>query len=80
LAPRVKVGSSKYTAHVSHWIEDGWTLTSHGKKHTGHAIRHIPGAHFMASASDETRDSASQALLDGLSAGLSNSLGNGEEI
>jgi len=85
LAPRVKVGPSKYTAHVAHWIEDGWQPTGHGKSRKGRKSvgARIAGKHFMASASDETRDSASTTLLEHLSTAVGQALnteGQGPEI
>lgn len=62
----VKVGPTAVAAHVARWQENGWMLTSH----TGKKIRHIPGKHFMATAIDETREAAVNALVESLASSL----------
>jgi hypothetical protein len=64
----VRVGPSMDTGHVARWINNGWTLTSHGKKRSRHAIRDIPGKHFLEAAFDESSEEALHVFLDVLSA------------
>jgi hypothetical protein len=75
--PRVKVGPSKIAGHVARWQNNGWNLTSHGKK--GKVIRAIPGKHFLEAGFDESADRAIDVFLDSLWNDLFNTENAGPE-
>jgi hypothetical protein len=66
---RVKIGPSKDIGGlVAYRQENGWTLTTHGKR--GHKIREIHGKHFLAAAFDEAAEEAVDVFLGNLAASL----------
>jgi Bacteriophage HK97-gp10, putative tail-component len=67
---RVKVGPTEVAGHVARWQNNGYYLTSHGKKRSRKQIKQIPGKHFIEAATDE----AGQAALDAAVASLSESI------
>lgn len=66
----VRVGPTADTGHVARWVNNGWILTSHGKKSGRHPIARkdgpnpIPGMHFLEAAFDESAEKATQVFLD----------------
>jgi hypothetical protein len=76
-SPRVKVGPSKIAGHVARWQNNGWNLTSHGKK--GKVIRAIPGKHFLEAGFDESADKAIDVFVESLWNDLFNTEGVGPE-
>ncbi len=71
----VRVGPSRDTGYVARWINNGWTLTSHGQKGGRHPIARaqgkpnpIPGTHFLEAAFDESIQNAINVFLDTLAA------------
>jgi len=70
---RVKVGPSRAIGGlVAYRVNNGWTLTGHGK--SGQKIRSISGKHFLEAAFDESAQTAIDTFIDE----LGNSLGFGE--
>jgi hypothetical protein len=70
---RVKVGPSRAIGGlVAYRVNNGWTLTGHGK--SARKIRSIPGKHFLEAAFDESAQAAIDVFIDD----LGNSLGFGE--
>jgi hypothetical protein len=77
LAPRAKIGPGEISGHVGRWIEQGWDLTTGGRKGKGGTfIRHIEGKHFISGAFDEAADAAVEAMLLSLGESLGQETGS----
>ncbi len=57
-SPRVKVGPSRIAGYVVRWQNNGYMLTSHGKRSKRNAIRAITGKHFLEAGFDESIEKA----------------------
>jgi hypothetical protein len=62
----VHVGPTEIAGHVARWINNGWTLTTHGKKRWRKQIKDIPGKHFMEAGFDSGAEPALQAFIEKL--------------
>jgi hypothetical protein len=77
-----KVGKSNKFGRVAYWVNNGWTLTTHGAfdsaknrrkgAKTRRPIRAIEGQHFLEKAFDKSADRAVATFLDTLERGLFN--------
>ncbi len=61
-----RVGPTDLTAHKARWIENGFMLTTHGRKRYRRQIKQIPGVHFMAGGFDEAAPRALSVLTESL--------------
>jgi HK97 gp10 family phage protein len=74
-APTVYVGPGKDTFHVARWIENGFDLTTHGRKRQRRVIRHIKATPFIRPAFDANTEKAVEAFANALNDGLQAELG-----
>jgi hypothetical protein len=67
---RVRIGPGEIAGHVARWQNNGYNLTTHGRKRQRKAIRAIPGKHFIESAADEAGQAALDTLVEHIAKGL----------
>jgi hypothetical protein len=66
----VKIGPSDIAGYVVRWQNNGYNLTTHGRKRARKVIKAIPGQHFLESGTDEGAQAAIDALMAGIADGL----------
>ena len=73
----VKIGPGEIAGHVARWQNNGYNLTSHGKKRGRKVIKAISGKHFIEAAVDAAGQKALDAMIDSIAQALTG--GDGEE-
>lgn len=72
----VKIGPTPITAHVARWQNNGFNLTTHGRKRGRKVIKAIPGKHFMEAAMDESGQKALDAMIGSIADALKDNGGD----
>jgi len=77
----IDIGPGDVSGHVCRLQEDGYNLTTHGKRASRKIIKAIPGKHFMASAADQTFNAAVDAFVDSVTQAVegSDDTGSGDD-
>jgi hypothetical protein len=75
----VKIGPTEIAGHVCKWQNNGWELTTHGRRKSRKKIRQIPGKHFMEAGADEASAKAVDAFVQSLAQALQAPTGDAEE-
>jgi len=68
--PTAFAGPDKRTQHVMNWIENGFNLTTHGRKRKRKVIRHIPAHPVLRPVFDELSTAAIEAFATALADGI----------
>lgn len=73
----VRIGPTTITGHVARWINNGFTLTTHGSKRGRSAVKRkdgkpnpIPGTYFMERGTDEASERALEVLTSTIAEGI----------
>ena len=74
--PAVSVGFGPVTQHVAHWVNDGHNEVAGGYRKEdaetgeargpGHAVKFVPGTHFITQAWESAQRDAIEAVIDTL--------------
>jgi hypothetical protein len=73
----IKIGPGDIAGHVARWQNNGYNLTTHGKKRGRKVIKAIPGKHFIEAAMDTAGQKALDAMIGSIALALTEN--NGEE-
>jgi hypothetical protein len=59
----VKIGPGEIAGRVAKWQNNGYNLTTHGKKRGRKVIKAVPGKHFIEGAMDTAGQKALDAMI-----------------
>lgn len=67
-----KIGGTELAFYVIRWQNNGWKLTSHGRKRNRREIKAIPGRYFMEGGMDESKQEVLDAMIEAIEEGIRN--------
>jgi hypothetical protein len=67
-----KIGGTELAGYVIRWQNNGWKLTSHGRKRNRRQIKAIPGRYFIEGGMDESKQEVLDAMIEAIEEGIRN--------
>jgi hypothetical protein len=67
-----KIGGTSLGEHVIRWQNNGWKLTSHGRKRNRRQIKVISARHFIEGGMDESKQEVLDTMIEAIEEGIRN--------